>query len=71
MAAGSSCAAYDFCSGSNCKGSCDIFPAANYTRQNSYPSVVCMKRGPFDYPNQAADLGNALHRPLMGTMPVF
>ena len=65
------CQAYSFCAGSNCKGSCDLMPAANYTRQNGYPSVVCMRRGPFDYPEPGDDTAARPYRSLMRTRPLF
>jgi len=67
---GAACAAYSFCTGSNCQGSCNLLPTAKYTRQNGYPSVVCRKRGPFDYPPSKA-VEVAPYRSLARTRPVF
>ena len=49
----------------------DLMPAANYTRQNGYPSVVCMRRGPFDYPEPGDDTAARPYRSLMRTRPLF
>ena len=48
-AAGAVCAAYQWCAIASDHG-CRLMPAANYTRQNGYPSTFCMKRCPFTYP---------------------
>ena len=40
------CAAFSFCDGSNCKGSCSLYPPPleQYTRCNGYPGSTCYVR---------------------------
>jgi len=48
---GSGCGAYDYCSGSNCAGNCDLFsPTTDITGSNGYPTVKCFMKASYSPP---------------------
>lgn len=54
-----SCAAYEYCSGSNCKGNCNVWPTSTDDKADewnigSYPSVECYKKQPIARPKRVS-----------------